>query len=155
MIDFSPISMIRTSVIPWNSLWPAYVVTLQWRHNGRDGVSNHRRLECLLNRLFRHRSKKTLKLRVTGLGEGNPPVTGGFRSQRASNAENVFIWWRHHELGKVYLCCVLLLLGIRGRGWLTETCACSSFLATRHLTLRVGHISARERHHWLIIKQSY
>ena len=27
---------------------------------------------------------------------GNLPVTGGFPSQRASNAENVSIWWRHH-----------------------------------------------------------
>ena len=25
------------------------------------------------------------------------PVTGGFPSQRASNAENVFIWWSHHD----------------------------------------------------------
>ena len=33
---------------------------LQWRHNMRDGVSNHRRLGCLLNRLFRRRSKKHL-----------------------------------------------------------------------------------------------
>ena len=41
----------------------------------RDGVSNHRCLDCLRNRLFRHRSKKTPKLRVTGLCEGNsPPV---------------------------------------------------------------------------------
>ena len=38
---------------------------LQWRHNGHDGVSNHRRLDCLLNRLFRRRSKKTSKLRVS------------------------------------------------------------------------------------------
>ena len=36
------------------------------------------------------------KLSITGLCEGNPPVTGGFPSQRASNRENVFIWWRHH-----------------------------------------------------------
>ena len=42
-------------------------------------------------------SKKTSKLRVTGLCEGKPPVTGGFPSQRARNAENVSIWWRHHE----------------------------------------------------------
>ena len=28
---------------------------LQWRHNERDGVSNHRRLDYSLNRLFRHR----------------------------------------------------------------------------------------------------
>ena len=31
---------------------------IQWRHNERDGVSNHRPLDCLLNRLFRRRSKK-------------------------------------------------------------------------------------------------
>ena len=45
--------------------------TLQWRHNDHDGVSNHRRHSCLLSRLFRRRSKKTSKLRVTGLCEGN------------------------------------------------------------------------------------
>ena len=44
--------------------------TLQLRHNERDGVSNHRRFDCLLNRLFRCRSKKTSKLRVTGLCGG-------------------------------------------------------------------------------------
>ena len=70
--------------------------TLQWRHNGLDGVSNHQPYDCLLNRLFRRRSKKTSKLRVIGLCEGNSPVTGEFPAQRASNAENVSIWWRHH-----------------------------------------------------------
>ena len=75
--------------------------TLQWCHNERHGVSNHRRLYCLLNRLLRPRSKKASKLRVTGLCEGNSPVTGEFPTQRASNAENVFIWWRHHAQSKV------------------------------------------------------
>ena len=28
--------------------------------------------------------------------EGNQPVTGGFSSQRASNAENISMWWRHY-----------------------------------------------------------
>ena len=70
---------------------------LQWCHNKRDGVSNHRRLDCLVNLLFRRRSKKTSKLHVTGLCEGNSPVTGGFCTQKASNAENISIWWRHHE----------------------------------------------------------
>ena len=46
---------------------------LHWRHNGRDGVSNHQPHGCLLNRLFRRRSKKTTKLRVTGLCAGNWP----------------------------------------------------------------------------------
>ena len=44
--------------------------TSQWRHNGRDGVSNHQPHDCLLSRLFRHRSKKTSKLRVTGFMRG-------------------------------------------------------------------------------------
>ena len=41
--------------------------------------------------------KKTSKLRVTGLCAGNSPVTGEFPAQRASKAENVSIWWRHHD----------------------------------------------------------
>ena len=69
---------------------------LQWRHNERDGVSNHQPRDCLLKRLFRRRSKKTSKLRVTGLGAGKSPVTGDFPVQKASNGENVSIWWRHH-----------------------------------------------------------
>ena len=69
------------------------MASLQWRHNEHDGASNHRRLDCLPNRLFRRRSKKTSKFRVTGLCGGNPPVTGGFPSQRFSNAS----WWRRHD----------------------------------------------------------
>ena len=68
--------------------------SLQWRHNGRDGVSNQQHRDCLLNILFRCRSKK--KLRVTGLCEGNPPVTGEFSTQRNSITENVSIWWCHY-----------------------------------------------------------
>ena len=70
--------------------------SLHWRHNERDGFSNHWRLNCVLNRLFRRRSKKTSTLRVASLGEGNSPVIGWFPAQRASNSENVSIWWRHY-----------------------------------------------------------
>ena len=62
------------------------------------GVSNHQPHDCLLNHLFRRRSKKTSKLRVTGLCAGNSPGTGEFPTQMASYAENVSIWWRHHGL---------------------------------------------------------
>ena len=65
--------------------------SLHWLHNEHDGVSNHRRLDCLLNRLFRRRSKKTSKLRVTGLCDGNSSVADDFPAQRASNAENASI----------------------------------------------------------------
>ena len=51
---------------------------------------------CLLNCWFRCSSKKTSKLRVSGLCAGNSPVTGEFPAQWASNPENVSIWWRHH-----------------------------------------------------------
>ena len=70
--------------------------SLRWRHNGLDSVSNHQPPGCLLNRLFRRKSKKTSKLRVTGLCAGNSPGTGEFSAQMASYAENVSIWWRHH-----------------------------------------------------------
>ena len=81
------------SLVPSGAVYP---ITLQWRHNERVGVSNHQHRDCLINRLFKRRSKKTPKLCVTGLWGGNSPVTGEFPAQRPSNAENVSIWWRHH-----------------------------------------------------------
>ena len=73
------------------------LITLRWRHNDLDGVSDHQPHDCLLNLLFRRRSKKTSKLRVTGLCARNSPWTGEFPAQKTSNAENNPIWWRHHE----------------------------------------------------------
>ena len=74
----------------------ASVTPLQQRDNERNGVSNHRRLDCYLNRLFRRRPTKTSMFCVTGRCQGNSPVTGEFPAHRTSNAENVSIWWRHH-----------------------------------------------------------
>ena len=85
----------------WASLVPAQCVsfaTLQWRHNGCDGVSNPQPRHCFLNCLLRHRSKKTSKLQVTGLCARNSPVNGEFPTQMASNSENVSMWCRHHEI---------------------------------------------------------
>ena len=73
-----------------------YSNPLRWRHNRCDSASNHQPHDCLLNRLFRRRSKKTWKLRVTGLCAGNSPGTGEFPAQMASYAENVSIWLRLH-----------------------------------------------------------
>ena len=83
----------RSHILAWNG---EGTDSLQWRHNGHDSVSNHQPNDCLLNRLFRRRSKKTSKLRVTGLYGGNSHGTGEFPAQMTSNAENVYIWWRHH-----------------------------------------------------------
>ena len=52
---------------------------------------------------WKRRPKETSNLRVTGLCAGKSPMTGEFPSQRARNAGNVSIWWRHHqdiEIGK-------------------------------------------------------
>ena len=118
-LDFSNWALMQdcfkqiTRDIPPTSVWPVCIFThrkyispcrkwhntrgaLQWLHNERGGVSNHQIHDCLLKSLFRHRSQKASKLRVTGLCEGNSPVTGEFPAQRASSAENVSIWWRHH-----------------------------------------------------------
>ena len=80
----------------WNT---SVIITLQlqWRHNERNGVSNHQPQDCSINCLFRRRSKKISKLCVTDHCEGNSPVTSEFLAQRASNAENFSIWWRHYE----------------------------------------------------------
>ena len=82
--------LAANGAVSWHS-------ALHWRHNEPDGVSNQQVRDYLLNRLFRRRSKKTSKLRVTGLCEENSPVAGEFPEQRASNAENVSIWCRHHR----------------------------------------------------------
>ena len=103
-IDLSPMRPVATKLksisqklfyISITTKWLT-ITSLQWRHDKHDGVSNHQPRDCLPNHLFRRRSKTTSKLRVTGLCAGI--VTGEFPAQRASNAENVSIWWRHHDL---------------------------------------------------------
>ena len=94
---------INIPILYWNATALLRTITLRWRHNGHDRGSNHQPHDCLLNHLYRRRSKKTSKLRVTGLCAGNSPGTGEFHAQMASNAENVSIWWRHHEKVSTWL----------------------------------------------------
>ena len=107
LISFTPTGL---------NLGPSHFsIPLQWRHNGRDDVSNHQPDDCLLKRLFRRRSKKISQLCVTGLCAGNSPVTGEFPAQMAGNVENVSIWWRHHAapgLEEYYSWCTLRLCRI-------------------------------------------
>ena len=98
-LDLHGFTLIPSSISDdiYYKMWAAITYPLRWRHNDHAGVSNHQPHGCLLNRLFRRKSKKTSKLRVTGLCVGNSPGTGEFPAQMASYAENVSIWWRHHE----------------------------------------------------------
>ena len=76
----APRDLDKVGLLTWGCALCRF--TLRWRHNGRDSISNHQPHDCLLNRLFRRRSKKTSKLRVTSLCA----VPGEFPAQMASNA---------------------------------------------------------------------
>ena len=62
--------------------------------------------------------RKHLSSASLAVGVGNSPGTGEFSAQMASNAENVSIWWRHHDLESrtkfhlILLVMVKLLLAI-------------------------------------------
>ena len=84
--------------------------TLPWHHNDRDYVSNYQPHDCLLNCLFGRKTKKTSKLRVTGLRAGNSPRTGEFPAQRASDAENASIWRHEIQNDDVHIWYVLCLV---------------------------------------------
>ena len=62
--------------------------SFQWRHNERDGVAYHQSPDCLFNRLLKKQIKENIK------SPRHWPLSVG----RASNAANVSIWWRHHDL---------------------------------------------------------
>ena len=86
-----------------STLWPYYdytikqtSITLQWRHNGRDSVSNHQPYVCLINSLFKRRSRKHQSSASLAFVR-RIHRSGEFPAQMASDAVNVSIWWRHHE----------------------------------------------------------
>ena len=86
--------MSSVSNVPW--ITNKNVPTLQWRHNGRNSVSNHHS-RLFTQRFIQAQIKENIKLRVTGLCARNSPGTGEFPAHMASNTETVSIWWRHHD----------------------------------------------------------
>ena len=86
--------------------WSRVSFPLKIRHNG---VSNHRRFQCLFNRLFRHRSNKPSRLHATGLCVGNSPVAGVYPHKGPITrkmfpfddiimSSDMSTWWRITEL---------------------------------------------------------
>ena len=76
------------------------------------------------------RSKKTSQLRVIGLCAGNSPGTGEFSAQKASNAENVFIWWRQHESWPSAISSSPICRKRDGNGFTRYVCLCVCLLVT-------------------------
>ena len=108
-----------------------FLFLFQWRHNGHDSVSNHQPHDCFLSHLFRHRSKKTSKLRLTGLCAGNSPEAGEFPAQMASNAENVSNWWRHQVVGF----CLFRLIELYGVWWRQQITKTLGLTPIRHWSM--------------------
>ena len=104
------IANIMVSIKHWATWSLNSKKSLQWCHNGRTGVSNHQPHDCLLNRLFRRRSKKTSKLRIAGLCAGE--FTGD--------------WWIPRKNGQWRGKCFHLMMSSWSRpcmGW-NFTCLC-------------------------------
>ena len=115
------------------------VSVITWRHNGRGDVSNHQPRRCLRKRSFRRRSKKTTKLRVTGLCVRKSPVTGKFPAQRASNAENVSIWWRYH----------VLYINLRGKSYILDHVITEAVPVPRQLWFISPFQNGETDHRWI------
>ena len=83
---------MRDNFTMWRnySIARIHMLYIRLTSSGCQGVSNHWQIDCLSNGLFRSTSKKTSKIVFLVLCDGNPPVRGGFHSQRVSNAKNIF-----------------------------------------------------------------
>ena len=91
------VALVKTAVTPLQTYWRYCNLVLSHQRTLLTIPQWKETLQCLLKCLLRRRSKKTSGLHGTGLCEGNSPVNNEFPAQRSSNAENVSIWWSHHE----------------------------------------------------------
>ena len=82
---YSPVVVTKSSAVGNTHPYCARDETLQWRHNGRDGVSNHQPLTIVYWTVY------------SGADPRHWQVTGEFPAQRVSNAENISILWRHRD----------------------------------------------------------
>ena len=76
--------------------------------------------------------KKTSKLRVTGLCEGNSPMTGEFPAQRASNAEIFSILWRYHMI--IWMC--VYICAFAHYRMTAHVCAFAHICTSLHISIR-------------------
>ena len=71
-----------------------FELSLPLPHNEHYSVSNYWRLDCLINRLFRRRSKQTSKLRVTGRWPVDSPHKGPV-TRKMFPSDDVNMWCRN------------------------------------------------------------
>ena len=111
----------KDQILFYESVYISNIIVMLHEH---DDISNHHKMKCSLNSLFRLTYKKFnvpllapcgfTNAPLLTLYEGNPSVTCGFPSQRASNTwipltyrfpsqrassvESLSMSWRHHEM---------------------------------------------------------
>ena len=76
--------------------------TIQWRHNDHDGVSKSPASRLFTQLFIQTQIKENIKATRHWPLCGEFTGTGEFPAQRASYAENVSIWWRHHEQNRFH-----------------------------------------------------
>ena len=76
-----------------NSVRPSAAYTLQWLHNGRNSPPLFTQPEPFIQTQIKENIKAPRHWPMCG----NSLVTSEFPAQMASYAENVSIWWRHHD----------------------------------------------------------
>ena len=116
----------------------------------RRGVSNHRRIECLFNSLFRLVTKKNQSPRYW------PFVSGIHRWQRASNAEYISMSWRHHDKPFVKwvpmrMCCALQWRRMSVKpSQITDNSTIYQQLVEAH-----NKVHTKAQHYWLFVNRSH
>ena len=113
---------IWLSMITYHLIGPDDIMktALQSRYNDHDGISNHQ--PHLTSRLFAQAFihaliKENIKAPRHWPLWGEFTGTGEFPIQRASNAENVFIWWCHHGPKRLDFNSSLFINALQGTIW--------------------------------------
>ena len=116
-MDTQPINMLIIEgrfEIAITAMLLLFRLSLQWRHNDHDSVSNHQPHGCLLNRLFRRKSKKTSKLRVTGLCVGKSPGPVNYPhkgpvTRKMFPFDDVIMFWLGFDLYGLFTCATVVV----------------------------------------------
>ena len=100
--SFNKVNAIASYIPPRNPRHRCHVITLltsQWRHNERDGVSNHRPRDCLLNRLFKAQIIGNIKAPrhwlLCGGFPGYFPHSGSVTRKMFPFDDVIMISWNH------------------------------------------------------------
>ena len=130
------VRILFCSALLWFSFRPFCTCPITLSSHERRGVSKHRHLRSFSTFCLCAHQRKHRRSALLALCEGNPPVTGGFTSQRSSNAENVFISLRFQPSRFFYWRWNNQTVGPVPRRWFAACAHFDSIDATAEISLR-------------------